>query len=92
MYNEQVRHFVVENFLFGEDNLFADDQSLMQQGIVDSTGILELVMYLEETFAIRIADDELVPANLDSVNNISAFLSRKLAPLPQVGSGDSLWR
>jgi len=51
----------------------------MEKGIIDSTGMLELIMFLEETYNIKIEDDELVPDNLDSLRNIGAFLSRKVS-------------
>ena len=75
----QIKHFVLKNFLFSEDeNAVADQDSLIKKGIVDSTGILELISYLEETFGISVAEEEMVPTNFDSVDAITAFLSRKL--------------
>jgi acyl carrier protein len=73
-----VRHFVIENFLFGEAQPLADHESFLDSGIIDSTGVLELVGFLEQRFAISIDDDELVPANLDSVDLVSRFIERKL--------------
>ena len=76
----QIRSFIIENFLFGEmDCRLSNDDSFLDQGIIDSTGVLELVMFLETTYGISILDDELVPANLDSVNNLIRFISRKIA-------------
>ena len=72
-----VRTFIVENFLYGEDEGLARDDSLLEKGIVDSTGILQLVTYIESEFGIKVADEELVPENLDSISNIVAFLERK---------------
>ena len=74
----EIRQFIIDNFLFGEDQGLADDTSFMQSGIIDSTGILELINYLEQTHSIKIQDDELIPENLDSINNILQFLKRKL--------------
>ena len=74
-----VRHFVVENFLFGDGESLTDDSSFLEEGIIDSTGILELVMFLEETYDIRIEDDELVPENFDNLANIAVYLERKLS-------------
>ena len=74
----EVRGFIVENFLFGEEGRLTDTASLMEEGIVDSTGLLELITFLEEKYGIRIADEELVPENLDSIQNIDRFVSRKL--------------
>lgn len=74
---EKIRHFIVENFLFGDDEGLDNDTSFLETGVIDSTGILELVTFLDETFNIEIDDEELLPENLDSINNIVAFLSRK---------------
>jgi len=77
---QQVRTFILSNYLFTEDeSKLSDSQSLMQSGAMDSTGILELIMFLEEKFAIKVADEEMVPANLDSVLNVVAFIERKQA-------------
>lgn len=73
-----IREFVVVNFLFGEEGKIGDDTSFLESGIIDSTGLLELVGFLEERFGIRVADEELVPENLDSLSNISAYLAGKL--------------
>ncbi len=79
-HRQQVRQFVLKNFLFTDDaNALADGDSLIGTGIVDSTGILELIGFLEETHGIRIAPEEMVPANFDSIDAISAFLARRLA-------------
>ena len=75
----QVREFIDENFLFQEEADLADDESLLDAGLVDSTGILELVAFLEGTFAIQVADAEIVPENLDSIDAIVAYLTGKLA-------------
>lgn len=82
--HETIRNFVVDNFLFGEDSGLKGDTSFLGEGIVDSTGILELVAFLESEFGIRVADDELVPDNLDSINRVTAFLERKGECLPFV--------
>jgi acyl carrier protein len=77
---DQVRSFILTNYLFTDDAKALDDAaSLMQGGTMDSTGILELIMFLEEKFGIKVADEEMVPANLDSVNNVVAFVDRKKA-------------
>jgi acyl carrier protein len=75
----RVRSFIGENFLFrgGLSNL-SDGESLLESGIMDSTGILELVAFLEAEFGIAMADADIVPENLDSVAAISAYLDRKL--------------
>jgi acyl carrier protein len=75
-----IKEFVVSNFLYGQDgHNLAADQSFLENGIIDSTGVLELVAFLEQRFGISIADRELLPENLDSLQNASAFVSRKLA-------------
>jgi acyl carrier protein len=74
----KVREFVVENFLFGDGETLKDDTSFMEEGIIDSTGILELVFFLEETFGFSVEDDELIPDNMDSLQNIARFIDRKL--------------
>ncbi len=74
---DKIREFIVENFLFGDDDGLHDNSSFLDEGIIDSTGILELVTFLEETFSIRVEDEELVPENLDSLDNLGAYLERK---------------
>jgi len=76
---DKVRTFIVDNFLFGDDSSLKEDSSFLQEHIVDSTGILEIIAFLEEEFSIIINDDELLPENLDSLNNIDAFLKNKLS-------------
>jgi len=76
---DTVRAFIQENFLFGNDDAFKDDTSFLNEGIVDSTGILELVSFLEEEFSITIEDEDLLPENLDSINNVVAYLEKKIA-------------
>lgn len=74
----EIRQFIVQNFLFGDDQGLQNDTSFMQSGIIDSTGILELVNYIEQTHGIRIQDDELIPENLDSIDNLHQFLQKKV--------------
>lgn len=75
---DAVMEYIRENFIFGrKDFELKPDQSLIENGIIDSTGILELVMFLEETYSIQINDEELVPENLDSIDNIMRFLVTK---------------
>ena len=76
--SSKVREFVVENFLFGDGEKLRDDTSFMEEGIIDSTGILELVFFLEETFGFSVEDDELVPENMDGLQNIARFVDRKM--------------
>jgi acyl carrier protein len=74
---ETVRRFIIDQFLYGEDDGFRDDSSFMETGLIDSMGIMELVAFLEKTFHIKIEDHELVPRNLDSLKQIQTFLEAK---------------
>jgi acyl carrier protein len=74
----RVREFVVQNFLFGQGEL-AEDASFLESGIIDSTGVLELVGFIESTFAIAVQDHDLVPANLDSLQAVTRFGEWKLS-------------
>ncbi|MBC8440638.1 MAG: acyl carrier protein [Deltaproteobacteria bacterium] len=78
---ETIRKFMIENFLFGEDTDLKDDTSFLEEGIIDSTGVLELIEFLEEEFNIQIDDEDLVPENLDSLNNLEQFISKLLKTL-----------
>ncbi len=73
-----VRKFIVDNFLLDPDATLEDSASLLQQQIVDSTGFLELVNFIESAFGVKVADDEMVPDNLESIDNIVEFLGRKM--------------
>jgi acyl carrier protein len=76
---QEIKDFVVTNFLFGQDGGgLAPDQSFLESGIIDSTGVLELVGFLEQKYGITVADRELLPENLDSIHNASTFVARKL--------------
>lgn len=77
---EIIRNFIRENFLFDGDVELVDDASLLDEGIIDSTGVLELVQFLDEEFSITIEDDELIPENLDSVSRAAAFVAAKIKP------------
>ena len=74
----KIRAFVVENYLFGDDDGLEESTSFLDTGIVDSTGILELINFINEEFRIFVEDEELVPENLDSINNVTAFIGRKV--------------
>jgi acyl carrier protein len=75
---QQIRKFILNNFLFTDDeSKLNNGDSLLEQGIMDSTGVLELVAFLESEFGLKVADEELLPENLDSVNRIVAFATRK---------------
>ena len=74
----ELRQFIVENYLLSRDaSLLSDSASLTEQGILDSTGALELVLHLEEWYGITVQDEELHPDNLDSIDKIAAFIERK---------------
>ncbi len=72
------RDYIRKNFLYSDSQPLADDQSLLGTGVVDSTGILELITFLEEDFDLRFKDEELVADNFDSVDRISTFVESKL--------------
>ena len=75
----EIRQFVVENFLFGQnDRQIDDDRSFLESGIIDSTGVLELIAFIEQKYGISVADEELVPSNLDSVQRVASFVDSKL--------------
>ena len=73
----QIRAYIGENFLFGDAAQVGVDESFLDKGIIDSTGILEIVMFLEEQFGIKVADSEMLPENLDSIGNIVRFIEKK---------------
>lgn len=74
---QQLREFIAANFLYGQPAVIGLDVSLLETGIVDSTGMLEMIAFLEETYGFSIEDHELVPENLDSIQNLVAFVQRK---------------
>ena len=77
---EKVKTFVVNNFLLGVNSgNLNDDVSFLEKGIIDSTGVLELVSFIEETFNIKVEDEELIPDNLDSINKLVIYIKSKLA-------------
>jgi acyl carrier protein len=75
---DQLRQFILNNYLFTDDqSALADDTSFLDNGILDSMGILELTDFLHESFKVKVAGDELVPENLDSINSVLKFLASK---------------
>lgn len=74
---DKIRAFIIDNYLFGDDEGLEDKTSFLDEGIVDSTGILELIEFITTEFSITVEDDELVPENLDSIDNVTAFIGRK---------------
>ena len=78
-YAPVVRDFIVQNFLFSDAGFeLGDDESFLRKGIIDSTGVMEVVAWLEETFGFSVQDADLVPENFDSVNNIGNYISRRI--------------
>ncbi len=75
----RIRDFLLSNFLFTEeDGSLSRDASLLEEGVVDSVGVLELVLFVEETFGLKVEDEEIVPANFDSIGALTAYVVRKL--------------
>lgn len=77
---EKIRNYILQNFLFTDDeSALTDGDSFLAGGIIDSTGVLEIIYFIEETFGMCVNEDEMLPENLDSVSNLVAFVSRKQA-------------
>jgi acyl carrier protein len=76
---QAVRTYVEQNFLVGSETRLGDGDSLLQLQIVDSTGFLELVNFIESSFGVKVGDDEMVPENLETIDSIDEFVRRKLA-------------
>ena len=75
---DKVRNYILENYLFTDDQAeLNNEDSFLDKGIIDSTGILEVIFFLEEEFGISVDDDEMIPENLDSVNNIVKYINSK---------------
>jgi len=78
MIKDRLRLYILENFLFTDDQSeLKDDDSFMEQGIIDSTGILEVIFLIEEEFSVKVENEDMIPDNLDSVNKIVRFVERK---------------
>lgn len=77
-HKETVKNFIVNDLLFGNTELLkSDDQSFLQTGVLDSAGLLELITFIENTFGISVNDDELMPENLDTLENVHKFIMKK---------------
>ena len=77
---QKLRQFILENYMFTDDDAaLKNNDSFLDMGIIDSTGILEVIFFLEENFGVTVDDDEMVPENLDSIDNLAAFIARKAA-------------
>jgi acyl carrier protein len=74
-----VREFIIENFTFEDDGSLTPEASLLESGVIDSTGVLELITFVEETYGIKVEDNEIVPENLDSIRNVASFVDRRLS-------------
>lgn len=74
---DEVRQFIVKNFYVADAAGLADDASLLDKGVIDSTGVLEVVAHLEEKYGVKVDDAELLPENLDSIARIAAFVQKK---------------
>jgi acyl carrier protein len=74
---KQVRDFVTSNFYVADPKSLEDATSLLDHGIIDSTGVLEVIMFIESTFGVTVEDSEMLPENLDSIERITAFVERK---------------
>jgi acyl carrier protein len=77
-YSDTIKEFIIDNFLFGEKDKLKDDIHLFESGIIDSTGILELVAFIEDNFNIRVKDDELIITNFFSLQAITGFIEAKM--------------
>ena len=76
--HDTIRKFVLENYLFTDDeSQLGLDDSLLGRGIVDSTGMLEIIMFIEEQLGVKVADEDMIPENLDSVNRIATYVSSR---------------
>lgn len=74
---DQIRQFIISNFYVADTAALKDEQSLLDAGIVDSTGVLEVISFIEREFSITVGDAEMVPENLDSITNITSFVQKK---------------
>jgi acyl carrier protein len=74
---DTVRQFLLDNFVMGGNVTIGDDTSFMKDHILDSTGFIELIMFIEETYGVKVDDDEMLPSNFDSLNNIEGYVDRK---------------
>lgn len=77
-FKKEIKEFVIENFLFGDGEMLKEDTDFFKKGIIDSTGILELICFLEESFDITIEDDDITQKNFSSVNSVNNYLTKKI--------------
>ena len=76
---KEIRQYVFENFIVDDDEDFSDDESFLESGLIDSTGILELITFVEENYEIEIEDEEMIPDNLDGIAKVARFVASKMA-------------
>lgn len=77
---DKIRGYILDNFLFTDDqSALSNSDSFLEKGLVDSTGILEIITFIEDDFNLTVEDEEMVPENLDSVDNLMAFIAKKQA-------------
>jgi acyl carrier protein len=76
---KELKEFVINNFMFGKGDLLENDTDFFDKGIIDSTGTLELVSFIEETYNIAVLDNELIKENLSSLTKVNEYIKRKLA-------------
>lgn len=75
----QIRQYVAQNLLFSDNGFeYENDDSFLQEGIIDSVGVLELVLFVEETFGVNVNDQEITPDNFDSVNKLASYIRSKM--------------
>jgi len=75
---DQIKKYIAENFLFSNNGFtLDDDESFLEAGVVDSLGVVELVSFVEENFNVQVPDDDIVPDNFDSVDNLAAYIARR---------------
>jgi len=80
---QEIRNFIITNYCFGVEGKIGNEESCMENGIIDSTGILELVSFLEEKYKIYVEPEEIIPENLDTIDRMTHFVSKKLREAPQ---------
>jgi acyl carrier protein len=74
----QIKDYIAKNLLFSSDGFnYSDEASFLEEGIVDSQGVMELVLFVEENFGIQVKDTEIIPDNFDSISKLSAYIQRK---------------
>jgi acyl carrier protein len=78
---QKIREFITRNFYVADPASLGDGDSLLERGVIDSTGVLEVIMFLESDFGIAVEDAEMVPENLDSIDALAAFVARKQLPI-----------